>query len=136
LLAGHPADQPAFLVGHQQQRHLHRALRLRLPQLRDHPGDLGLAGDVLAEEDDPGHLPVADVGEQARRRRQAGIGADDPLPGELGVSQAGRKPCPGVPGGRDRGPRARRRGGYAADQRDPETSERLPAAQSAARPAG
>ena len=33
-----------------------RALRLGLAQLRDHPGDLAVAGDVLAEEDDAGGL--------------------------------------------------------------------------------
>src|SRR5689334_23892749 len=52
------------------------------------PGDLGQAGDVLAEEDDTAGLARADLVEQARGRRGARVGEDHALPGQLGRGRA------------------------------------------------
>ncbi len=86
---GKPAHDPAFLVGHEQQRRPHRVApaRVRALQPPGHRGQLGGAGDVPGEEDDPGRLAPADRPEQGPRRSQARVAVDDPLAGQLCVGQ-------------------------------------------------
>lgn len=56
-----PADLPALLVGHQQERPAQRPLQDgvldRALEIGDHVRDLGPVGDVVTEEDHPAAFP-------------------------------------------------------------------------------
>ena len=92
------------------------------------------SGDVAAEEDDPGQLTLADVGQQAGGRRQPGIGADDPLSRELQAGQPRPEARIGIPAGNSsaRDLCARALGGCAPGEKEPKACERLPTAEPAA----
>ncbi len=84
--AGQAADQPAFLVGHEQQRVVpQRVVRagVGLVQFGDDPGELRRAGDVAAEEDHPGDLAGPDPAQQAGGRGEPVVAVDHPLAGQL-----------------------------------------------------
>ena len=59
-------------------------------QLRDDAGDLRLAGDVLAEEDDAAGLAVPDQPQQPGGRVEPGVAVDHALAGQLPVRQLGQ----------------------------------------------
>jgi hypothetical protein len=76
---------PICLVGHQQQRRADGVERAGVGLLKalDDAGDLGAAGDVLAEEDHPGRLAVLNQRDQAGGRVQARVAVDHPLARQL-----------------------------------------------------
>jgi hypothetical protein len=109
-------DQAALLVGHQQQRNAAHGIQragVGPVELGDHAGDLGAAGDVAAEEDDPADLAVPDPVQQRGRRLEPGVAVDHPLARHLRRRERGQ-------GVRARRGRARGRPGHGrADGRVP-----------------
>jgi hypothetical protein len=81
--AGQAADLAPLLIGHQQQRLLHRALGGRALQRHDHLPELRFTRDVVGEEDHAGRVAGPDRGQQARRRHEAAVAVDHTLAREL-----------------------------------------------------
>lgn len=83
----------SFLVGHQEQRQVHRVERAcgRLLQFTYDRGQVRLGPHVLAEKDDPGYLAVPYEVEQPGWRRQAAIAIDHSLACELERSERGQE---------------------------------------------